>query len=668
MTALDHPTHARLQLLLAGALIHRRLGAAAPEFLAEYPNAFREARQWQGAGEDWSERLWLDASRTAALPLVRLAQAGAGRLGVELLAAAALATEDGRVAGVLGSEGHAAIASLVALWRVGGGKDHPEAVREALGFLLRCGMLAIANPAAAAHAREVAPTALAARLLTGCCEAEAGYRLFPLADLPALAEMILPEGLSDDLDHALAVLARVDRYRDTVVWLRGVPGNGRRTLAMAMARRVGAGGAVMVRAPASQSAATTESAPAPMSALTPPPSLTPAHLAAFLADAVLVVVADGSFAMPPPPERMSVRTVVITPPRSALDAGDRPVLSLDLPLPAPAERLALWRYAAPALPQADAAELAARFRAPSGVLMRAARCAVGLPSVASTRRALRDMSDGRLEALAQRIDTEGPYEFLALGDNARGELDALVLRCRHRELLVPHAGSGPGAVGVRALLSGPSGAGKTLTARWLARELGKDLWRIDLASAVSKYVGETEKTLERAFAAAEERDVVLLLDEGDALMARRTDVGSANDRYANLETNFLLQRLELFSGVLIVTTNAGERIDTAFARRMDAVIPFALPDEIARHAILTHHLGDHRVSNGLMEEVAVRCVLSGGQLRNIALHARLLALSSSRELGDGELRAAVEREYRKGGDGFCPLKPYLSRVLVGGAN
>ena len=125
------------------------------------------------------------------------------------------------------------------------------------------------------------------------------------------------------------------------------------------------------------------------------------------------------------------------------------------------------------------------------------------------------------------------------------------------------------AAGVRALFRGPSGTGKTLAARHLAAELGRPLYRVDLAAAVNKYIGETEKNLERVFEAAEELDVVLLLDEGDALLAGRTGVSNANDRYANLETNYLLQRLETYDGILIVTTNAAERIDGAFPRRMD---------------------------------------------------------------------------------------------------
>ncbi|HWW75842.1 MAG TPA: ATP-binding protein, partial [Pyrinomonadaceae bacterium] len=161
---------------------------------------------------------------------------------------------------------------------------------------------------------------------------------------------------------------------------------------------------------------------------------------------------------------------------------------------------------------------------------------------------------------------------MAAGQETLRELANLESRCRHRERLHANVGESLGAqlnCGVRALFSGPSGTGKTLAARLLASTLGMDLYRLDLSSVVNKYIGETEKSLNQIFARAEELDVILLLDEGDALLTQRTNVNSSNDRYANLETNFLLQRLETFEGIIVVTTNASERIDSAFQRRMD---------------------------------------------------------------------------------------------------
>ena len=211
------------------------------------------------------------------------------------------------------------------------------------------------------------------------------------------------------------------------------------------------------------------------------------------------------------------------------------------------------------------------------------------------------------------------------------ELSNLESRCRFREHLHTTVGVALSTqlnAGVRALFTGPSGTGKTLAARLLASVLQKDLYRLDLSSVVNKYIGETEKSLNQIFARAEELDVILLLDEGDALLTRRTNVQTSNDRYANLETNYLLQRLESFEGILIVTTNAGERIDSAFQRRMDVVVEFRPPEAAERWAIWQLHLpAKHAIDPSFLREVVGRCTLTGGQICNAVLHASLLGLN-----------------------------------------
>jgi SpoVK/Ycf46/Vps4 family AAA+-type ATPase len=212
------------------------------------------------------------------------------------------------------------------------------------------------------------------------------------------------------------------------------------------------------------------------------------------------------------------------------------------------------------------------------------------------------------------------------------------------------------------LFSGPSGTGKTLSARLLASVLGKDLYRLDLSGVVNKYLGETEKNLDRVFGIAEALDVVLLIDEGDVLLGRRTDVHSSNDRYANLETNYLLQRLESFQGIVVITTNAEQHIDGAFARRLDVVVEFSAPGPEQRCALWEIHLpADHRVSDALLGDLAGRCGLTGGQVRNAVLHAALLALDDGGHVGDDQLIAAVRREYRKSGS-VCPLRSVESAI------
>jgi SpoVK/Ycf46/Vps4 family AAA+-type ATPase len=245
-------------------------------------------------------------------------------------------------------------------------------------------------------------------------------------------------------------------------------------------------------------------------------------------------------------------------------------------------------------------------------------------------------------------------EFLPVlsGVTAR-DYEALVLRARHRESLGDAVGGATGGQitrGVRALFSGPSGTGKTLTARALGMRLDLDVYRADLAALVDKYIGETERRLDELFTRAEELDVVLLIDEGDALMTRRTDVRSSNDRYANLETDYLLQRLETYEGIVLITTNAPHLIDTAFTRRLDETVVFAPPGPDERRKIWALHLPErHAVSPAELDELARRCRLTGGQIRNAAVHATLLALDQDRSVDGEVLTAAVEREFDAAG-------------------
>ena len=282
--------------------------------------------------------------------------------------------------------------------------------------------------------------------------------------------------------------------------------------------------------------------------------------------------------------------------------------------------------------------------------------------------AARALNRQALDTLAVHVNTEGcSWAQLAADPQTLGDLAQLESRCRHREHLRENVGELFGQhlnAGVRALFNGPSGTGKTMAARLLASALQMDLYRLDLSAVVNKYIGETEKNLSRIFARVEELDVILLLDEGDALLTARTSVSNSNDRYANLETNYLLQRLESFEGILLVTTNAGERIDSAFQRRMDVVVEFSAPAAAERKAIWGLHLPPrHAVQNSWLEEVAQRCELTGGQIRNAVLHAATLALGNSGAINDAHLAAAVRREYRKLG-AVCPLRERTTQVSL----
>ncbi len=344
------------------------------------------------------------------------------------------------------------------------------------------------------------------------------------------------------------------------------------------------------------------------------------------------------------------------------DGAER-ALALNLDMPDPNLRKRHWVRACNQSKLRDPETLSERFRLTSGNIHRVATLAESYAALASrheitladAQRATRSLNRQILDALAIRLPVSGDWNQLAVGGDTRRELENLVSRCRHREHLQSQVGPAANA-GVRALFSGPSGTGKTLAARLLAATLQMDVYRLDLSSVVNKYIGETEKNLNLIFSRAEELDVILLLDEGDSLLTQRTGVHTSNDRYANLETNFLLQRLESFEGILVVTTNANERIDNAFQRRMDVVISFSPPTPPERWAIWQLHLPpDHAIDFSLLEEVAGRCVLSGGQIKNAALHASLLALEDGGIVTSAMIGAAIEREYRKSG-GVCPLR------------
>ncbi len=335
--------------------------------------------------------------------------------------------------------------------------------------------------------------------------------------------------------------------------------------------------------------------------------------------------------------------------------------------PNPAARARHWAAACEETPVDAIDHVAERFRLTAGNIRRAARIArsrarlAGRTAITSAdvQDAARTLNREALDALATHVTTPADWSHVAVAPHTRRELAELERRCRVRERL--GAAVGPALApqltcGVRALLSGPSGVGKSMVARALATSLQMDLYVVNIAAILNKYVGETEKNLNDLFARAEELDVMLLLDEGDALLTARTSVSSANDRYANFETNFLLQRIESFEGILVITSNAAERIDGAFQRRLDIVIEFTAPEPPERLAIWDVHLPEnHSVPYAALAEVASRCVMTGGQIRNAVLHAGALAIDEGGRVTAAHVQAAVEREYRKAG-AVCPLR------------
>jgi len=330
-----------------------------------------------------------------------------------------------------------------------------------------------------------------------------------------------------------------------------------------------------------------------------------------------------------------------------------------LALPDAAERAELWRGHTDDAALAGALGAAHRCGAfgihRTGV---AARHLAGLEGASQFQRshvagAVRGGAAGALGSLAELLPEPIGDAVLVTGPALREELTTLRLRCTAREHLVGCLGASAQAryrPGVRALFVGPSGTGKTLAVGWLATALGLPLYRIDLAAVSSKYIGETEKNLAQLFARAEHADVVLLFDEADALFGKRTDVKDSNDRFANAQTNYLLQRIESFEGIAVLTSNSRSRFDSAFTRRLDAIIEFALPTPTERRALWVAHLGArHRLSAAELNCLATVCELAGGHVRNVVLAAAAQGdlQAQGAAIGFDAVVQAVAGEYRK---------------------
>jgi SpoVK/Ycf46/Vps4 family AAA+-type ATPase len=259
--------------------------------------------------------------------------------------------------------------------------------------------------------------------------------------------------------------------------------------------------------------------------------------------------------------------------------------------------------------------------------------------------------EGNLGSLVQAITTRIPDEALVLPKNTREELKHLLQRCRTRESLDAELGITLKAryqMGVRALLVGPSGTGKTLVASWVATQLGLPLYRVDIASVVSKYIGETEKNLATLLAKAEQTEIVLLFDEADSLFGKRTDIKDSNDRHANSQTNYLLQRIEMYKGIVLLTSNSRGRFDSAFTRRLDTVIEFPLPAPEERRALWQSHLGaKHQLSMKQLNQLSLGSELAGGHISNAVLAAAVQAKSNARQIEFNDVLIGLASEYRK---------------------
>jgi SpoVK/Ycf46/Vps4 family AAA+-type ATPase len=342
------------------------------------------------------------------------------------------------------------------------------------------------------------------------------------------------------------------------------------------------------------------------------------------------------------------------------------LVELDVPAPSFRERVELWRRALPAavVTPEDLETVASRYAFTGASIARAAARATSsarLRDPAAPKVTLDDLGDAarlmfshRLGTMAQRIPTGFSWTDLVLPPDTLEALKEVVRFARFRPFLLEEWGFAaklPYGRGVSAILAGPPGTGKTMVAQLLAKELGYDLYRIDLSQVVNKYIGETEKNLARIFDEAETSHAVLFFDEADSLFAKRTDVKSSNDRYANLEVNYLLQRMETYDGVTLLATNLEQGLDEAFKRRVRFSVAFELPEEDERRALWRSMFpAKVPLADDIdWELVARRFEMAGGYIKKAALRAALIAADAKRAVTTADLLEAARLEYREMG-------------------
>ena len=363
----------------------------------------------------------------------------------------------------------------------------------------------------------------------------------------------------------------------------------------------------------------------------------------------------------------------------ALGLPSRPSVVLQIDRPGPPEQRALWEHALGPLAASLNGQLeavAAQFpfdvvdieRAGRSVRAGAALAAqskdgAGEPNLGLLLwEACRAETRRPLDSCAQRIETRARWDDIVLPDAQAWTLREISAHVRQRARVYDTWGFAARSLrglGITALFAGPSGTGKTLAAEIVARELSLDLYRIDLSRVVSKYIGETEKNLRRVFDAAEEGGAVLLFDEADALFGKRSEVRDSHDRYANIEVSYLLQRMEAYRGLAILTTNMRAALDTAFLRRLRFVVTFPFPDASLRARIWARIFPPQTPTEELDVSKLARLNLAGGNIRNIALNAAFLAADRNEPVRMGHLLQSTRSEYLK-------IEKSLSESEIGG--
>ena len=343
--------------------------------------------------------------------------------------------------------------------------------------------------------------------------------------------------------------------------------------------------------------------------------------------------------------------------------GSRPVIAVHAGGLSRAARSAMWAASLPAL-ASSAGVLAARYPLEPQVAAEIAHDVTDLtalearqPSMDDVANSVRTRAAVALSVGVALVRPAATWNDLVLPNDRLTQLQEAVNRLHLQARVLEDWGflaSRPGARGVRTLFAGPPGTGKTLSAEVMAAALGMDLLVVDISRVVSKWIGETEKNLASVFDAAERGRAVLFFDEADALFGKRTEVSDAHDRYANLETAYLLARLERFEGLVVLSTNLRQNIDGAFIRRLEFVVEFEEPDAAARELLWQRHVPKSAPLDGDVDlgDLAACYAISGGLIRNASVAAGFLAAAAGTSIGRGHFVHAIRREYEKAGRAF----------------
>ncbi|MUT67116.1 AAA family ATPase [Paenibacillus sp. NEAU-GSW1] len=339
------------------------------------------------------------------------------------------------------------------------------------------------------------------------------------------------------------------------------------------------------------------------------------------------------------------------------------MLDIALPYPAAVERLFVWKQAANGKLADDLqSELADKYKFTPGQIQGTMRQAFRLaamrggdvPHTGELAEASRTQVQTRLSELADKLTPVRGWDDLVLPDDSFAQLKEACARFRYGETVYGRWGFGrklPYGRGLSMLFAGPPGTGKTMAAEVMAKELGIELYRIDLSRIVSKYIGETEKNLREMFAEAENSGSILFFDEADSLFGKRTEVKDSHDRYANMEAAYLLQRIEAFDGVSILATNLQQNMDEAFLRRMQVIVQFPFPDAEGRERIFRGLLPEEAPVDAELDLpfLAERIDVAGGHIKNIVLSAAFLAAGEGRPIGMVQMIRAAQQEFKKMG-------------------